>query len=246
NFTINLNQDLASGKSHFFLMDTTNNLTSKFCEVIYIDPEGVVFDSVSNNPIKGAVVTLYNASTNQPCIPGVEITLTDTNPYTTGANGYYNFNAINGNYYLRVSAVGYTFPSVLSSFPRAIAAGSKGEQFTVAGVVLTINLPVDAQNSLLKIEKDANKKEVVVGDIITYTVTIKNETASDITNVYLEDKIPPGFKYINGKVILDNTKISDPTGDRPLTFNIGTIAANTTRTLKYQLVEGSGVAIGNY
>lgn len=245
-FTINLNQDLSSGTTQLFVMDTTYNLTSEVHEVTYVDPEGVVVDSVSNNPIKGAQVTLYNATTNQPCTRGAEIPLTDTNPYTTGADGRYNFNAVDGNYYLRVSAAGYTFPSTLSSFPRAIAAGSKGQQFTITGISLTINLPVDAQNSLLKIEKDANKKEVVVGDIITYTVTIKNETASDITNVYLEDKIPPGFKYINGKVILDNAVISDPTGNRPLTFNIGTIAANTTRTLKYQLVVGSGVTFGNY
>lgn len=245
-FTINLNQSLSSGTTQLFVMDTTNNLTSEVHTVTYIDPEGVVFDSVSNNPIKGAQVTLYNATTNQPCAAGSEIALTDTNPYTTAADGRYNFNAINGSYYLRVSASGYTFPSTLSSFPRTITTGSKGEQFTIAGVALTINLPLDVQNSLLKIEKDANKKEVVVGDIITYTVTIKNETAGDITNAYVEDKIPPGFKYISGKAILDNVAISDPTGNRPLTFNIGTVSAGSTRTLKYQLVVGSGVTFGNY
>jgi MSHA biogenesis protein MshQ len=100
--------------------------------------------------------------------------------------------------------------------------------------------------SLLKVTKDANKKEVVVGDVVTYTITIQNETASDVTNVYLEDKIPAGFKYISGKAILDNIAISDPTGNRPLTFNIGTVSANSTRTLKYQLVVGSGVTFGNY
>ncbi|MDP3297136.1 MAG: hypothetical protein Q8N09_06020 [Thermodesulfovibrionia bacterium] len=246
NFTINLNQDLPSGNTQLFILDTGNNLSSEAINVVFIDPDGVVFDSVSNNPIKGAQVTLYNATTNQPCTPGVEIALLDANPQITGVNGYYNFNAVNGNYYLRVSAAGYTFPSALSSFPRTIAAGSKGEQFTVAGLALTINLPLDAQNSLLRVEKTANKKEVSVGDIITYTVSIQNPTASDITNIYLEDKIPAGFKYINGRVILDNAAISDPTGNRPLTFNIGTVTAGQTRTLKYQLIVGSGVTFGNY
>ena len=247
NFSIIPNQDLPSGTNQLFVMDTTFNLASEFCEAIFIDPKGVVFDSVSNNPIKGAQVTLYNATTNQPCTAGAEIALTDTNPYTTSANGQYSFNAINGNYYLRVSASGYTFPSTLSSFPRTITTpGSKGEQFTIAGAALTINLPMDAQNGLLKIEKDANKREAEVGGIITYTVTIRNETASDITNVYVEDRIPPGFKYISGKAIVDNATISDPTGNRPLTFDVGTIATNTTKTLKYQLVVGSGVTFGNY
>jgi hypothetical protein len=55
-FTINLNQDLSSGETQLFVMDTTNNLTSEVNEVAFIDPEGVVFDSVTNNPIRGARV----------------------------------------------------------------------------------------------------------------------------------------------------------------------------------------------
>lgn len=246
NFSIIPNQDLPSGTNQIFVMDTSFNFASRICEVTFTDPEGVVFDSITNNPIQGAQVILYNANTDQPCMPGVEIANGDSNPSTTGADGRYLFNAVNGNYYLRVRASGYTFPSALSGFPRSIATGSRGERLTVAGVLLTINLPMDAKNSLLKIEKDANKKEVTVGDIVTYTVIIKNETAGNITNVYIEDKIPPGFKYISGKAILDNVMISDPTGARPLTFNIGTVNAGTSRVLKYQLVAGSGVTFGNY
>ncbi|MCK5182427.1 MAG: hypothetical protein KAQ73_07785, partial [Dehalococcoidia bacterium] len=37
-----------------------------------------------------------------------------------------------------------------------------------------------------------------------------------------------------------------PTGNRPITFNIGTVSSGQTRTLKYQLVVGSGVTTGNY
>jgi len=150
-FTITLNQDLSSGKTQLFVMDTTNNLSSEVHEVTFIDPEGVVFDSVTNSPINGAQVTLYNATTNLPCVPGVEIDASDTNPYLTGTDGYYMFNAIDGNYYLRVSVAGYTFPSTLSSFPRTITTGSKGELFTIAGVALTINLPVDATSVALSV-----------------------------------------------------------------------------------------------
>ena len=146
-FTITLNQDLSSGETQLFVMDTTNNLSSEVNEVTFIDPEGVVFDSVTNSPIRGAQVTLYNGTTNLPCVPGIEIAASDTNPYITGTDGYYMFNAIDGSYYLRVSALGYTFPSTLSSFPRTITTGSKGEQFTIAGIALTINLPLDAPNA---------------------------------------------------------------------------------------------------
>ena len=46
--------------------------------------------------------------------------------------------------------------------------------------------------------------------------------------------------------ILDGSKMSNPEGQRPLLFNIGTIAAGQTMTLRYQLVVGSGVTFGKY
>jgi len=149
---------------------------------------------------------------------------------------------------MTVTAAEYSYPSTKSSFPsgRVIVDGSKGETFTVAGVIIEMDHPLDGGSSLLTITKDANKKEIAVGDIVTYTVTIENSKAIDTTSVYIEDKIPAGFKYIEGKATLDGAAISDPTGNRPLTFDIGTVSANTTETLKYQLVVGSGVTFGNY
>ena len=213
----------------------------------FVDPYGVVFDSITNNPIQGATVTIFT-STGTQCTPGDQIASTDTNPQTTSSTGEYSFLCANGSYYITVSASGYTYPSTKSSFPagRTVTTGSKGETFTVAGSVLEIDQPLDPGSSILTITKDANKKDVQVGDIVTYTVPIENPTSSDITNVYLEDTIPAGFKYLEGKVTLDGQTIANPTGTRPLTFDIGTVSANTTKTLKYQLVVGSGVTLGNY
>lgn len=241
----NYTTNLAKGTN--YLTVTVDGVVSSITSVSFVDPFGVVFDAVSNNPVKGAVVTIYTSAGVQ-CVPGAQIIATDSNPQTTGADGLYSFLTINGDFYITVSASGYAYPSTKTNFPsgRTIVTGSKGEVFTVAGAVIEMDHPMDSNNLLLKVKKDANKKEVVVGNVVTYTITIENETASDVTNVYLEDKIPAGFKYISGKAILDNAPISDPTGGRPLTFNIGTVTAGQTRTLKYQLVVGSGVTYGNY
>jgi len=245
NYSITLTTPLPKGKN--YLTVTVDGVTSDIRTVTLADPFGVVFDSLTNNPIEGAVVTIFNSDGSQ-CTPGVEIDAGDTNPQTTGADGTYSFLCADGNYYITITASGYAYPSARTSFPagRTIVTGSKGEVFTVAGAVIEMDHPMDANTLLLKIKKDANKKEVVIGDVVTYTVTIKNETASDVTNVYLEDRIPVGFKYISGKAILDNTPISDSTGNRPIVFDIGTLNAGTTKTLKYQLVVGSGVTLGNY
>ena len=97
----------------------------------------------------------------------------------------------------------------------------------------------------VRVSKKANKQSVTVGDIVTYTVTIENTNTIPVPGLFLEDKIPPGFKYIRGKSILDGQRISDPTGNRPLVFDIGTMAVGVTMTLKYQLVVGSGVTYGS-
>lgn len=248
NYTIsssNYTSSLPKGTN--YLTVTVDSVVSSILEVSLVDPFGAVFDSVSNNPIKGTVVTIFTSAGVQ-CTPGVEIAATDSNPQTTGADGSYSFLAINGNYYFTVSASGYTYPSTKTSFPsgRTIISGSKGETFTVAGAIIEMDQPMDSGELLLRVKKDANKKNVSIGEVVTYTVTIENPNAGDVTSVYLEDKIPAGFKYISGKAILDNAGISDPTGSRPLSFNIGTVTAGQTRTLKYQLVVGSGVTFGNY
>ncbi|MBU0534376.1 MAG: DUF11 domain-containing protein, partial [Candidatus Omnitrophica bacterium] len=231
-----------------YLSATVSGTVSDIRTISLTDPFGIVFDSTTDNPIGGATVTIYNNATGLPCTPGVEIALADANPQTTGAGGAYSFLCANGNYYIIVSALGYSYPSTKTSFPagRVIVNGSKGEVFTVASVIIQMDHPLDSGNQLLRIKKDVNKKEVVIGEVVTYTITIKNETASDVTNVYLEDMIPAGFKYINDRAILDNRQISNPTGNRPITFNIGTVSSGQTRILKYQLVVGSGVTTGNY
>jgi len=94
--------------------------------------------------------------------------------------------------------------------------------------------------------KDANKKRATAGDIITYTITITNNTVQDILNAELRDGLPKGFKYLEGTTTLNNVLQADPTGTITRTFTLGTLSANTTYTLRYKLVVGSGVSFGNY
>jgi len=233
--------------------------TSDTVTVTFTDPFGIVFDSVSNNPIGGATVTLYYNGHIATVAAG-ELAPGDVNPVITGANGAFAFNVVhppNADLNMTVTASGYAFPTTKADAdlpagrvilnPASVPpGGSKGEIWAFAGAITNLDLPMDPNNQLITINKEVNKKEVVIGDILTYTVTIRNQTASDVTNVYLEDMIPAGFKYINDRAILDDIEIADPTGNRPVLFNIGTVSSGQTRVLKYQLVVGSGVTTGNY
>lgn len=246
NYSVTATTALAKGSN--FVSIVVNGVSSDINEYLLVDPYGFVFDSVSNAPITGAVVTVYK-SDGTLAQPGVDLHPADMNPYTTLSDGFYNFNAVNGNYYMTVSAAGFSYPSSLTSFPggRVIATGSKGETFTVAGVIQQIDHPLDGSPSLLRVEKVANKSEAKVGDIVTYTVTIENlSSLNSVAGALLNDKIPPGFKYVPNRVLLDGVPLTEPTGQRPVVFDIGSFTPSSTKTLRYQLIVGAGVGVGNY
>ena len=238
-------------KGTIYVSVTVDDVASDIFTYKLTDPFGIIFDSASNNPIEGAEVSIFRAVDDVLAVLGVDLDASDSNPVTTGSDGFYSFLTAPADYYITVTAAGFTYPSTVSSFPagRIIITGSKGEQFTVASTIIEMDHPMDASASLLRIQKDVNKKKVKIGDIATYTITIENlavNSTSVVGDVHIEDNIPPGFKYITDRVTLDGTSISDPTGNRPLDFDIGEIPPATTKILKYQLVVGAGVVPGDY
>jgi uncharacterized repeat protein (TIGR01451 family) len=120
---------------------------------------------------------------------------------------------------------------------------------------------LDDENSIiLRLNKAANKQEATIGDIVTYQIDISNTIISDVPNVVVSDRIPPNFKYLDGSARLNGAKIADPSGNRPLLFDIGTVPALVDGNgngwadpgepghmrLRYQLVVGSGATPGDY
>ena len=81
------------------------------------------------------------------------------------------------------------------------------------------------QGVILDLKKVANKKQAVVGDVVTYWVELKNPTSNDVTQVQLEDQIPPNFTYRNGSTLINGAIANDPTGNKTLVFNLGTLPA---------------------
>ena len=116
------------------------------------------------------------------------------------------------------------------------------------------------QGQVLDVSKAANKKNVVIGDVITYEVEIRNTAANDILQVSLADRLPPNFVYRAGSASMDGNPIADPSGVRTLTFPIGTIPALSDDNgngiadpgeagylrLSYQLIVSAGATPGLY
>ncbi|MCP3681749.1 MAG: DUF11 domain-containing protein [bacterium] len=247
NYSIQVNQDLPGGVT--LISVTVDGVTSAILSINMTDPYGVIFDSSTNRPVKDATITVYTES-GKVARPGVEVIgQNPQNPFTTGTDGAYSYVLTPGNYYIQIEAFGYKYPSKLVTFPedRSIITGSQGEVFVIGEELLHMDHPMDPNGGLVRVTKKANKSEVVVGEVVTYTVTLENLSPSnEVLNVLLEDVIPPGFKYLEGRTIFDGQPISDPEGQRPLYFDIGTMEIGEINTLRYQLVVGSGVEPGVY
>lgn len=87
---------------------------------------------------------------------------------------------------------------------------------------------------------------VNVGQLVPYTITVRNTTAATFSNIALLDTIPAGFKYKAGTSSVDGVKLEPTIVGRNLTWTGQNLLATTTKTFKMMLVVGSGVQTGEY
>ena len=93
--------------------------------------------------------------------------------------------------------------------------------------------------------KTALKDNVVVGDIVPYSIQIINNSARTST-IKIKDILPAGFKFVKGSTRLDGKKVADLSGGRTVTSQVIKLKSNGKTTLTYMLVVGSGVTQGEY
>jgi len=140
--------------------------------------EGRVLKAVTNHPLPSAVVELYEAT-------GRHVTSTIADD-----NGAYSLTDVpTGTYYLAAQLEKYysrkTEPFILTD----------GENL-VKDIYLSHNAP-------LFISKSASVQTSEIGDIVTYTVMVKNIGTVDAKVCHVKDTMPQGFQYI------DNTARQD-------------------------------------
>ena len=113
----------------------------------------------------------------------------------------------------------------------------------------SVSLPVALNVSGdIKIDKKANRKDVSVGNKVLYTIDIENVSNVTQSHVGIIDKLPPGFRYVEGTALYNGAAITPhKIGGTGLHFVLGSVpTGTTTHTLKYQLVVGTGVNFGKY
>ena len=181
------------------------------------------------------------------------------------SSGNYRFPLMNtGTYYLSITPpLGYSFPSQatdasIQALPTAAAqpAGaytlvpaSRGATFTIAaGPAIRIDVPLDSKGVNLFIQKTASTPSAAFGDRVAYNITVENvhATAASTTST-VTDTLPLGFRYQANSAALDGAPLPNPSisaDGRTLTFNLGTIAALSSKVLTYTAVVGANSKLG--
>lgn len=101
-------------------------------------------------------------------------------------------------------------------------------------VTSTINVQDCNTKIDLALRKSIDKKIVQIGDLLTYTIKVWNESANNATGVSVNDNIATTVQFQAGTFVASRGSAS--ISGNLITWNIGNIAANgDTVTLTYQV-----------
>lgn len=117
--------------------------------------------------------------------------------------------------------------------------------------VIHNHIPLDPNTGpLLAIEKRANVTRAEVGDLVRYTIRVRNLAAGTLPALVVSDQLPPGFAYVAGTTRRAGTPVvalPEP-GGAPgprLSFALGALAANQTFEFSYHVKLGVAAPEGD-
>ena len=239
------------------------------------DPIGTVFDSTTGLPVDGVTITMIDMATGLPAtiygddglssypatiVSGSSAQDSSGKNYTFPPGGYRFPLMSTGSYRLDLQPPnGWAAPStvstaVLQSLPGApwaiLEPGSRGEAFILPPVaILRLDIPIDPTAINLWVEKSAGKDVVAIGDFLPYLLKVTNSAEQGITpEVTVTDRLPRGFRYRKGSTKIDGDSSDNPlisADGRTLTFALGTINPQQSRTISYVVEIAAGATPGD-
>lgn len=235
---------------------------------VLVDPFGVVFDSETGEPVDGARVSLVDAVTGGPATVFAEdgvtswpSTVISGQAITDGADRVVMMGP--GEFWFPLTTQGrfrlvvepptpYTAPSVatrevLARITRAdgrpfvIREGSFGDAFVLDNPIpFEVDIPLDRPSLDLGIAKTASRVNAAPGDVIFYTLTVRNTDPARIKRAVSVTDTPsrwlrlrPDTIRINGASVPEAVTIT-PDG-RVLTIALGDIAGGVAVRVTYAM-----------
>ncbi|MEG3791275.1 OmpA family protein, partial [Lysobacter sp. CCNWLW3] len=128
-----------------------------------------------------------------------------------------------------------------------VATGTHATSTQTATVTATSTavVTVEPAATVLRVSKQANPRDVKVGDLVRYTVTIENTGRADAADVSVIDTPPAGFSYVDNSLqVADTDGAGRLVGTFPVRVDQVDIVAGGRATLVYLLRVGAGVRPG--
>jgi uncharacterized repeat protein (TIGR01451 family) len=146
-------------------------------------------------------------------------------------------------------------PATCPSTSAAIASNNNTTQYYLAFVlgagsanVINNHIPVERNptSDTLIVTKTTPKAEVSRGELVPYTITVRNTLDLRQTDIAIQDQIPPGFQYRVGSAMIEGQRREPTAVGRQLTWGPLIIERNQVLTVKLLLVVGTGVGTGEF
>ncbi len=118
---------------------------------------------------------------------------------------------------------------------------------STANQIFNNHIPVDPYiEEKIYITKTSPLINVTRGQLVPYTITVKNTLRSALPALGIVDTLPAGFKYVEGSSRFDETPREPVINGRQLRWNNLDVGYNQQHTIKLLLVVGAGVSEGKY
>ncbi len=126
-----------------------------------------------------------------------------------------------------------------------VFAGATGT-VTVTGNSSAL-IDVETDPHAIRLSKSVSVREVNIGDLVRYTLTVENVGTTHLVNGYVVDTPPAGFTYVEGSLsVADGDNAATVSGQHPLRFEGVDVAVGQSATLTYLMRVGAGVRPGSH
>ena len=133
-------------------------------------------------------------------------------------------------------------PTGSYSYPYEICDRANPGNCASAVAVITV-----AGQEALRVTKTAAVREVRIGDLVRYTLTVENVGPTPVLAGSVIDTPPAGFTYVEGSLhVVDGDNAATVSGQHPLRFDGVDVAAGQSATLTYLMRVGAGVRPGTH
>ncbi|UZW60053.1 isopeptide-forming domain-containing fimbrial protein [Lysobacter enzymogenes] len=143
---------------------------------------------------------------------------------------------------------GGTLDNVVTVTARYGSVGGGGQTSGTATATGTAIMAVEPeQASDLVVSKEARPQRVKIGDLVRYTVTVKNVGETDAIDATLVDTPPAGFSLVEGSLqVADRDGQGRLIGNSPVSVDGLDIQAGQSATVVYLLRVGASVRPGSH